>query len=94
LAHVLKQKEYDLPTGFIYNVEYDKAIDDFLYETVTYDALWQMVPGIFPSPYAATSLREYWAKGFEEFYMGNPQDLKKLAPSLFSKLMQIHNLED
>ena len=94
LAHILKQKGYDLPTGFIYNVEYDKVIDDFLYETVTYDVLWQMVPGIFPSPYAATSLREYWAKGFEEFYMGNPQDLKKIAPSLFSKLMQIHNLED
>jgi len=53
-----------------------------------------MVPGIFSSPYAITSLREYWAKGFEEYYLGVQQDLKKISPVLFSKLMQIHNLED
>ena len=94
IALILKNKGYDLPPGFIYNIGYDKEIDDFLYEKVTYDVLWQMVPGIFSSPYAVTSLREYWAKGFEEFYLGEKQDLKKISPVLFSKLMQIHNLED
>jgi hypothetical protein len=52
-----------------------------------------LIPGIFPSPYAITSVREYWAKGFEEFYMGNKRDIEDLTPVLFSKLMQIHNLE-
>ena len=94
IAFILKDKGYELPTGFIYNIDYDKAIDDFLYEKVTYETLWQMTPGIFPSPYAITSLREYWAKGFEEFYMGQQHSLKQISPVLFSKLMQLHNLED
>jgi len=94
LAEILISKEFGTPPGFIYNVDYDKAIDDFLYEKVTYNVLWQLIPGIFPSPYAITSLREYWAKGFEEFYMGKAHDLKDTTPVLFSKLMQLHNLED
>ena len=94
MAAILNDKGYDLPPGFIYNIEYDKNIDDFLYEKVTYDVLWQFVAGVFSSPYAITSLREYWAKGFEEFYLGKAEDLKRISPVLFSKLMQIHNLED
>ena len=94
LAEILIDKNYGVPPGFIYNVDYDKVIDDFLYQKVTYDVLWQLVPGIFPSPYAVTSLREYWAKGFEQFYMGKSHDLKETSPILFSKLMQLYNLED
>ncbi len=94
LSEILIDKNYGVPPGFVYNVDYDKNIDDFLYEEVTYDVLWQLVPGIFSSPYAATSLREYWAKGFEQFYMGKSHDLKEISPILFSKLMLLHNLED
>ena len=94
IAAILTDKGYTLPPGFIYASEYSKDIDDFLYEKVTYDVLWHMIPGLFPSPYAVTSVREYWAKGFEEFYMGEHSSLKKTTPILFSKLMQIHNLED
>ena len=94
LAYILKDKGYTIPTGFIYNIDYDKNIDDYLYEKITYDILWQLVPGIFPSPYAVTSLREYWAKGFEQFYMGQKEPLKDTSPVLFSKLMQLHNSED
>ena len=94
IAFILKDKGFGIPTGFIYNSDYDINIDDYLYEKVTYDVLWQLVPGIFPSPYAITSLREYWAKGFEQFYMGIRRDLKETSPVLFSKLMQLHDLED
>ena len=94
IAFILKDKGYGIPTGFIYNPDYDKNIDDYLYEKVTYNVLWQLVSGIFPSPYAITSLREYWAKGFEQFYMGQKQNLKETSPVLFSKLMQLNNLED
>ena len=90
----MKDKGYGIPTGFIYNPDYDKNIDDYLYEEITYNVLWELVPGIFPSPYAVTSLREYWAKGFEQFYMGKKEDLKSTSPILFSKLMQLHDLED
>ena len=94
LAFILKDKVFKVPTGFIYNVDYDKNIDDYLYKEITYDVLWQLIVGIFPSPYAVTSLREYWAKGFEQFYMGKRQGLKETSPVLFFKLMQLHDLED
>ena len=94
LAQILVDQKYGVPTGFIYNADYDKVIDDYLYQKITYNVLWQLIPGIFPSPYAVTSLREYFAKGFEEFYMGKRQDLKDISPVLFSKLMQLHDLED
>jgi hypothetical protein len=94
IAFILKEKGLGVPPGFVYNVDYDKIIDDYLYEKVTYDLLWQLVPNIFPSPYAITSIREYWARGFEEFYMGKRKELKQVCPYLFSKLMQLHNLED
>ena len=94
IAFILRDKGFGTPTGFIYNPDYDKNIDDYLYEKVTYDVLWQLVPGIFPSPYAITSLREYWAKGFEQFYMGRKEDLRSTSPILFSKLMQLNDLED
>ena len=94
IAELLVDKKYGVPPGFIYSGDYDKNVDDYLYLKVTYDVLWQLIPGIFPSPYAITSVREYWAKGFEEFYMGNKRDIEDLTPVLFSKLMQIHNLEE
>lgn len=94
LARILVNLKYSPPPTFIHSSEYDKAIDDFLYEKITYQTLWQLIPGIYISPYAATSLREYWAKGFEEFYMGKKEDLRSVSPVLFSKLMQLHNLED
>ena len=80
LAELLVDLKHGVPTGFIYNADYDKVIDDYLYEKVTYNTLWQLVPGIFPSPYSVTSIREYWAKGFEEFYMGKRQELKEVSP--------------
>ena len=94
LAEILVDKKLGVPPGFIYNIDYDKDIDDYLYKKVTYDVLWQLIPGIFPSPYAVTSLREYWAKGFEQFYMGKKLELKETSPILFSKLMQLNDLED
>jgi len=94
LAKILVDLKYPPPPTFIHSSEYDKTIDDFLYEKITYQTLWQLIPGIYISPYAATSLREYWAKGFEEFYMGKKEDLRNISPVLFSKLMQLHNLED
>ena len=89
-----QEKRYKVPIHFALDPTYSKVIDDFLYKGVGYSALWQMVPGIFPSPYAATSLREYFARGFEEYFMGKPQEVKETCPILYSKMYQLHNMED
>ena len=85
LGTLLSQK-FKVPSDFAINFEYDKDIDDFLYREVGYDNLNQICVNIFPSGYAATSVSEYWAKGFEELFIGEKDRLKSLCPVLYNKL--------
>ena len=88
LSSLLSQK-YDVPDTFNHDFEYDQAIDDFLYRTVGYDALNQICVNIFPSGYAATSISEYWAKGFEELFIGDRDSLRQICPALFRTLVML-----
>ena len=88
LSALLSQK-YEVPSDFNVNFEYDRAIDDFLYRDVGYDALNQICVGIFSSAYAATSVSEYWAKGFEELFIGERSSIKELSPVLYSKMISL-----
>ena len=78
---------YHVPLNLVSEINYDRQIDDFFYKTVTYPVLAQMTAGLFITPYAATSIREYFAKGFEEFYLGDKKRLKSSCPVLYSKMI-------
>ena len=93
-ASLLHAKQKTPPLQFLVTSAYDQEIDDYLYKDIGYTALWSYVVGIFPSPYAATSLREYFARGFEEFYMGEKKSLTKNNSVLYSKLQELADLED
>ena len=94
LSNLLSRK-YKVPADFDIDVEYDRAIDDFLFRDVGYDALNQICVGIFPSAYACTSISEYWAKGFEELFIGETNDLKQMCPVLYKTLaLLIKELKD
>jgi hypothetical protein len=80
------EDNFKLPPHFEISFEYDKAIDDFLFVDVGYDVLNQLCVGIFPTSYAATSVSEYWAKGFEEIFLGDKKDLKETCPALYRTL--------
>jgi len=73
---------------------YDEKIDMYFYKEVGYEVMWNFVNGLFPSPYAATALREYFAIGFEHFFMGERLSLKKICPILYSKLEDLELMED
>ena len=66
----------------------------FLYKTVGYDKLMNLVQGLFINPYAATSLREYFATGFTDFYLdSNHKFLQKISPALYKKLIMLQAQE-
>jgi len=88
LSPLLSQK-FNVPADFNINFEYDRAIDDFLFRDVGYDILNQVCVNIFPSGYAATSISEYWAKGFEELFIGDRDSLKNLCPVLYGKMITL-----
>jgi hypothetical protein len=71
------------------DVEYNLEFDDYLLNEVGYDILTTLCVGIFPNSYSPTSIREYFATGFEEYFLGNRDYLKKTCPVLYRKLREV-----
>ena len=69
--------------------EYSEELDHFLYKSVGYEKLNNLVIGLFNSAYASTSLREYFANGFEEYFLGDRAYLRKVSPQLYIKIEEI-----
>tara|TARA_R110002074_G_C12358307_1_gene650356 strand:- start:128 stop:847 length:720 start_codon:yes stop_codon:yes gene_type:complete len=69
--------------------EYSEDFDLFLYKGIGYEKLNNLTMGLFVSPYAATSLREYFANGFEEYFLGDREYLQKASLQLFIKIEEI-----
>ena len=94
LYDLLLSKGYRAPLSVFTNTEYDKEFDMFLYQKIGYDKLSDLMMGLFITPYAATSLREYYATGFTEFYLdSNHNFFKKVSPELYKKLLLIQDPE-
>jgi len=64
-------------------------MDNFLYKQIGYEKLEIFLSGLFIRPYSITSLNEYFATGFEEYYLGDRRDLKKISPKLYNKFNEI-----
>jgi hypothetical protein len=92
LYHILKSHGYEVsPIAFGFT-EYNAKFDQFLSDTVGYPTLLTLTMGLFASPYAATSIQEYFANGFEKYFLEDPWDLKKVSPVLYDKIEGITNV--
>ena len=93
LRDVLVAHGYQYTEGSFLDSEYREAFDQFLYKDVGYPVLTSLTSGLFMFPYAATSLREYFANGFEWFFLkGEKTFLKKISPMLYYKLDILSNM--
>ena len=77
-------KEYDFR-----DLKFNNDFDIFLYKRIGKQMLRMTTANIFIRPYAAVSLREYFATGFEAYYMGNKDLLKQLSPVLYNKIERL-----
>ena len=73
--------------------EFVDELDDFLFNNLGYDNLALLTAGLFMSPYSVTSIREYFANGFEEYINGDQNYLKDISPALYNKLENVLNME-
>ena len=89
LYFLIKAEGYDTTSEKFMNPEYEEKFDDFLYKKIGYDALSSIAMGLFITPYAATSLREYFATGYVEYLMGDRNYLMKVSPMLYRKIEQL-----
>ena len=72
---------------------YNKKFDEFLANEVGYPTLLSITMGLFVSPYGATSIQEYFANGFEKYFLDSPQKVRDISPVLYSKIEEIVNAE-
>jgi len=93
LKSILDSEGYKIPEQHYSNLEYSRAFDSFLSDEVGYPTLLSLTMGLFASPYGATSLQEYFANGFEKFYLGDAKLVKDVSPALYNTLYNLHSLE-
>ena len=93
LQSILKSEGFNVNRFDFLNPEYKKDFDMFLYREVGYPLMTSLTMGLFVSPYAATSIREYFARGFEEYYLGDRKYLTKISPMVYNKVKYLDNLK-
>ena len=89
LQKILESNGYNTSKQNFTKLEYDVKFDKYLYEEVGYPALHTMTVNLFCSPYGATSIREYFANGFEFYFVKNRQLVRKVSPQLYKKLIEV-----
>tara|TARA_B100000287_G_C20589716_1_gene763709 strand:+ start:68 stop:775 length:708 start_codon:yes stop_codon:yes gene_type:complete len=92
MESILRNHDYKFNSANFLDIEYSKEMDNFLYKDIGYEKLEILLSGLFIRPYAATSLNEYFATGFEEYYLGDRNDLKKISPRLYQKFNDIDTM--
>jgi len=91
LYQILKAKGYEVSERLFGFAEYNEKFDHFLSDEVGYPTLLNLTMGLFVSPYGATSIQEYFANGFEKYYLDNPGRVRIISPVLYEKITEIIN---
>ena len=89
LYEILSAHGFDLSGLDFFDAEYSEKFDDFLYLDVGYPLLRNLMSGLFLSPYAATSVREYFADAFEEYFVREQKNVKSISPAVYFKLEEL-----
>jgi len=80
---------YDYAQFDFKDVEYNPELDDYLYKRIGKEKLKMMTAGMFIRPYQSLSIREYFAVGFEQFYLGNHKTLHRDCPVLYKRMSEL-----
>ena len=95
LERILRHSGFDTAGYDFMNLDYDIALDKFFLEEVGYAFINTKFSGkAFLDAYSATSLREYFATGFEKYYLGDREQVSYICPILFAKLTEIDDMEE
>tara|TARA_R110000824_G_scaffold383486_1_gene577088 strand:+ start:168 stop:785 length:618 start_codon:yes stop_codon:yes gene_type:complete len=93
LRYILSAQGYQINPLLYTFTEYNSKFDNFLANEVGYPTLLTLTMGLFASPYGATSLQEYFANGFEKYFLVNPRSVRDISPVLYRKIEEIVNPE-
>lgn len=92
---ILREEGYSAELQAFLEPEYNEVFDTFLYKEVGYPALSMLTVNMFYSPYGCTSLREYFANGFEGFFFHRDINrIKAISPTLNEKYIKLLELKE
>ena len=91
LFHLLSAEGFHTNPVLYGFTEYNEKFDNFLANEVGYPTLLSLTMGLFASPYGATSIQEYFANGFEKYFLDNPRIVRNISPVLYRKIEEIIN---
>ena len=95
LHDILWKAGFKAPLAVFTDIEYSQEFDEFLHQKIGYDKLAGLITGLFISPYAATSLREYFATAFTEYYLdSNHSYLQKVSPAVYEKIKMLQDTKE
>jgi len=80
---------YDYTQFDFKNTQFNPELDVFLYKRVGKEKLKMMTAGMFVRPYQSLSLQEYFAVGFEQYYLGNHKTLHRDCPVLYKRVEEL-----
>jgi len=93
LHDLLKSEGYSVTIDQFLTVQYDYDFDMILFQDIGYPVLSTLTTGLFPGAYSVTSLNEYFAAGFEAYYMSETNYItrktnyiKRICPKLAEKI--------
>lgn len=90
LFSILENEGYSVDLLTFLDPDFSFEFDNFLHQEVGYTALSILTANLFYSPYAATSLQEYYANGFEAYYYyRDTGHLQRISPILFNKIYSL-----
>ena len=90
LERILRTSGHDTEDYDFKEINYNKSLDNLFLNVIGYEKFQNLTNhGLFINPYAATSLREYFATGFEEYILGDHKELQVISPKLHNKLHSI-----
>ncbi len=92
LYDILESEGLNPDLDLFLDPEYNPKMDKYLYKEVGYDRLNFIAASynLFTSAYPTTSLREYFASGFEYYFLEDPTYLMKISPQLYKKIEELH----
>lgn len=95
LHDIVWKMGFKIPSVLFQDIEYNEDFDKLLYQKIGYNNLIQPMTGLFINPYAATSLREYFATAFTDFYLNsNHKFLKNVSPQVYEKILALQSQEE
>jgi len=92
LYNLLKSQGFNVNIEEFMQVKYSEDFDMLLFQEIGYPFLNNLVIGLFPGAYSVTSINEYFATGFQKYYMNELNYITKICPNLARKLNYLDEL--